>query len=254
MTHMQRYLFDLCFDPAEPDGGGAPGGSDEPQDGQTSAVDAPPEPPPPVFTAEELDAARAEALAEGRRLGETAATASVGGRIERLLSQVADRFGQLVAAQECADQQLVEQAVQLSLTFTRKLMPELSRRQGIAEIEAVARECLQGMLNRPRIVIRVAEEMLEPMGARVTALTDDLGYDGAVILRGDAALSPGDCQVDWAEGGAERISQRIWQDIESAVVRMSGGDAKRDLAVPHDAAAWTAAPADPAAAAESNPS
>ena len=241
MTLMQRYLFDLCFDPVEPDDLGTTGEAAE----QAASLEAAPE-PPPVFTAEELDAARAEALAEGRRLGETEAADSIGSRTERLLSQISGRFGQLVAAQESSDRQLVEQAVQLALAFTRKLMPELSRREGIAEIEAVARECLQGMLSRPRIVIRVAEEMLEPLGARVRGLTEDLGYDGAVVLRGDAALPPGDCRVDWAEGGAERISARIWQDIEDAVVRLVGSTAGHEPGAAQDEAAWPAVPSDAA--------
>jgi flagellar assembly protein FliH len=34
-------------------------------------------------------------------------------------------------------------------------------------------------------------------------------------------VAPGDCAIEWADGGAERNGDRVWTEIDAAVRRMT---------------------------------
>ena len=227
MTHVQRFKFEECFDPetdAVDEWASAVDGfsADKMADTGTTVVEPEEVEPDPVFTSEELEAARLEAMTEGERRGRAAAGASIDGKIQQMMTGMTDGLARLLEAQKRMDSDLIEQTVRLSMTYTAKLMPELARREGIAEIEAVARDCLQGMLVNPRIVLHVSDEQVNPARDRIDGLAHDIGYEGTIVVRGDPKLAAGDCRIDWAEGGAERIAADIWNDIDGAVERTLG--------------------------------
>jgi len=175
---------------------------------------------PPTFGEEELAVARAEAFGEGEAAGRSAAMATIENHAAQVLDRVAGRLGDLLAAQRRADEVLAEQAVQIALAITRKLMPQLERRHGLDEVEALIRDCLRDVPDEPRVVIRVSDGVIDAVRARLDAAGDDLGFPGHVVLLAESAMGPADCRVEWADGGAERLSDRVWQDIESAIARV----------------------------------
>ena len=255
MTHVQSFKFDLRFDTdmTEADNwtSDTDGFSVDRMGEAAAPAEAPEEiEPEPVFTSEELEAARRKALEEGERRGRAAAAASIDGKIQQMLTRMTDELARLLETQNSIDSDLIEQTVQLSMAYTAKLMPELSRRQGIVEIEAVARECLQGMLMNPRVVLHVSDQQVEPARERIDALAQDIGYDGTIVIRSDPGLTPGDCRIDWAEGGAERIAAEIWKDIDGAVARTLGVTADDRIPEPTTASHTADAPDAPDAPAE----
>jgi flagellar assembly protein FliH len=178
-----------------------------------------PEPPPPSFGEEEMAAARAEAFAEGERAGQEAAMATVERHLALALAQIPPQLAGMVEDQRRSDEALGEQTLRIALTIARKLMPELARRQGLGEVEALVRACLADMLEEPRIVVRVSDGLIEAVRTRLQPIADELGFAGALVLLVDPALGPADCRVEWADGGAERIADGLWRDIDAAVAR-----------------------------------
>jgi flagellar assembly protein FliH len=178
-----------------------------------------PEPPPPTFSEEELAAARAAAYAEGEQAGHAAAMASIEQHLALAMGEVPRQLADLVDDQRRSDEALAEQTVRIAVTLARKLMPELARRRGLEEIEALLRSCLTDMLDEPRIVVRVSDGLIDAVRDRLQPIADELGYGGALVLLVDPALGPADCRVEWADGGCERIADKLWQDIDAAVAR-----------------------------------
>ena len=176
-----------------------------------------PEPPAPTFSLEELQAASAQSYADGEQAGLAAARAAVEQQLAAALAHLPEQIATLLAAQRRSDDALAEQTVRVALTLARKLLPELARRHGLSEIEALIRRSLADMLEEPRIVVRVSDGLIEPIRDRLQPIADELGYPGALVLLVDPALGPADCRVEWADGGAERIADRLWQQIDAAV-------------------------------------
>ncbi len=177
-------------------------------------------PPPPSFTADDIAIARAAAYAEGEAAGAATTAQSIETRLVQALAQIGPQLTRLIEDQRQSDAALAEQAIQVALTITRKLLPELSRRRGLGEIEAVIRTCLQDMIEEPRIVIRVSDGLLDIMRARLQGMVESIGFAGSVVLLAEPSMGPADCRVEWADGGAERLSDRLWQEIDQAVARV----------------------------------
>ncbi len=212
MQAVRRYTFDRSFDPVNP----PPEAECGDEDALFEPVE-PPEPPPPTFSEEELMEARARGYAEGEEAGRSAAMASAENRACDLLSDVSGQLASLIDAQRRSDAEVQTQAADLSIAVVRRLFPQLSRRHGLEEIEAVVRDCLGGLLSEPKITVRVAPENESVLAPRLAEMAEELGFDGHVVVRPQDGLGATDCRIIWAEGGAERLCDDLWQRIETAV-------------------------------------
>jgi flagellar assembly protein FliH len=43
------------------------------------------------------------------------------------------------------------------------------------------------------------------------------GFTARLIVIGDPAMGAGDCRIEWGEGGAERDTNRLLEDVSRAV-------------------------------------
>jgi flagellar assembly protein FliH len=100
-----------------------------------------------------------------------------------------------------------------------KAVPASGRKAPLLEIEALLSDCLREAFDEPRLVLRVADSLFEPLQQRLAAITGAAGFAGKVVLLADEALGPGDARVEWAEGGAERDQRRLMHDIDGALAR-----------------------------------
>jgi len=177
------------------------------------------------FSGVELEQAKAAAHAEGVAAGRAAAEQEIARRIADACAAVGTRVGELMAAQAAQHEAHTREAVAAATEIARRLLPSLAKREAIGEVEALVRECLTRLHDEPRLVVRVADELLDPVRQRMDQVTAAAGYTGRVILFADPAIKPGDARVEWADGGAERDSAAIWRDIDSAIQRFVEGGA-----------------------------
>ena len=201
--------------------------------------------PKPQFTEDDLAAARGEGQQAGFQMGREAAQREVERRVADALEAVAAGLAGIDAAQARAAAELRAEAARLALAIAGKLAPELVARQPLAEIEAVIVDCLAQLPTEPRVVVRVAEGLVEALTGRIEALTRRAGFSGAVVLLGEPAMASGDARVEWADGGAERDLARTYAAIEEAVNRYCRIQAEQR----EGSAAAAPAPAAPRAAA-----
>ncbi len=195
MTAERKFDFALSFDEDEP---AAAAGDDRPSRANVKIK---------------------EAYEKGREAGLAEAQAT----IERQLAAAAEAIGQgfsgLEATRAAIESEMSRQAIEMATTLVGKALPALARREAMSEVEATVKECLGRVLEEPRVVVRVADSLLDSLQARIDALVQESGYAGEVVLLADAGLGPSDCRVEWANGGAERDMDNIWQEIEAAIQR-----------------------------------
>ena len=205
---LSRYLFDTSFDVED---------ADAAIDGGAAAVEG--TPAPSTYTEDDLKAARDEALASGEAAGREAALGAVESQLQEALDRLVRQVGRLLEDQRRFNGEVVEQAVRMALKVVRKMLPELARRNGLAEIEAVLRRCLSDVPDEPRIVVRIDDALLDPLKARIDAIADGQDYQGAIVLLAEPGMGPADCKIEWADGGAQRMTEGIWRDVDRAVDR-----------------------------------
>ncbi|HSK41648.1 MAG TPA: FliH/SctL family protein, partial [Arenibaculum sp.] len=221
MSTTRKFLFERSFDdtfhrheePLSPVPPAEPEPEPEPE---------PAPPPEPTFSRAELLQAHEDGYGDGFAAGKAAAENAAAIRLEATLSSVADALAGLLGHVVAAAGERRAEAIGIALTIARKLLPAQERRHGLAEIEAMITECVAELIEEPRLVIRLNDEMLDPIAERIDEMTTARGFAGKVVLLADAALGYGDCRIEWADGGAERIGERLWHDIDRITARVLG--------------------------------
>lgn len=173
------------------------------------------------FTLEDVEAARQQGFEEGKAAGLAEAKASID-------QAVAEAFANASQALQTLDQALNElktgleaDALHTVTTIVKKIVPHYARKYGCDEVEALVHDCLSAAYDEPRIVVRAHDTVLGSLTDQLDHLTKASGFNGNIVLFEDQDLAPGDCRVEWADGGAERDVNRVWENIETAITRFT---------------------------------
>jgi len=181
----------------------------------------PPPPPPPSFSEAELEAAVAEArkaaLTEGQAKGKADATTQIERQTATALTAIATNFAKIDGEIQAATEQLRETALELSLAMVRRLFPEFARQHGLEEVTELLGRCLDTLRTEPRFTVRVASAQAETLLVEVDALAQSRGFEGRIVVAADENLKPGDCRIEWSQGGMIRSADEIWKAIEAAI-------------------------------------
>jgi len=173
------------------------------------------------FSRNELDATRQAALAEGHAAGLAEAARSAESLTAASLATLAQAARALLAAQDVTALDTQRRAMTLIQSIVTKLFPALIAKDGLGEVEAFATKCLHEVFDEPRVVLRVAGELYEPLREHIDALVAAAGYAGRVVLLADDGVAAGDALIEWADGGAERNIAVQAQQIDAAIARRS---------------------------------
>lgn len=201
----RRFLFDQSFD-TTPDEARKPAPEDEP-------------PPEPTFSEAELNAAREDAFAQGHAAGTKEAVSRFDADLSALVSAIGDRLPAVAAAQTAANDRLLRDGARVSVEVVRKLMPAYAERHGTDEIERLVAQCLETLIDEPRIAVRVAPANVAAITERLEKARTTGQFDGRFVIEADDASGPTDCSVGWQGGGLQRDDGDIWRQIDEAVGR-----------------------------------
>ncbi len=204
MSAPHKFLFDRSFDLP---------------DAPRNAPRKPPPPAEPTFSKAELDAAREAGVAAGCAAALAEAAKSTEVRVAGALSSLALGLKVILAARQRYAEDAQRDALETLRAVLAKAVPALCRKAPLAEIEAMAVECLREAFDEPRVVLRVADGLFEAMQPRVEAVIAASGFAGKIVLLADETLGPGDARIEWADGGAERDTRRLMRDIDEALAR-----------------------------------
>ncbi|WP_341705126.1 hypothetical protein [Ferrovibrio sp.] len=207
MASKAKFLFDMPFDGSRP---------------KVERSYAP-KPPPAKFSAEDVEAAKAAAFAEGEAAGRAEAYAEHQRNLEEALHGIAAQLGAVAANSGRAQLAARAEAVEVAVAVARKLAGRLLEQQPLAQIEALVLRCMDDMRDEPRLVIRAAEAVVQQLDPKVDQLVAQSGFGGKVALVPDETLAVTDCRVDWADGSAERRQAALETDVDQAVERYVAG-------------------------------
>jgi flagellar assembly protein FliH len=149
---------------------------------------------------------------------------SIERQVSQALSAVSAHMSGLAQAQAESHERQSREALAVALTVVRKIFPRLAGRHGLDEVESVICDCLERLRDEPRIVIRVADAVLDQIEARIGEFSARSGFEGKIVYLAQDGLSPGDVRVEWADGGAERDSERLWREIDQITARVASTD------------------------------
>lgn len=227
MASYRKYMFDLDFDRPHPR---HPVVEAEPEE---QAEEAEPEPPPPpTFSEEELAFARDSAFEEGRQAGLAEAQEHSERLIATALTTLSDQIQTVFRQQDEANEANSHAAVRVAQSVLAKVLPAACEAHAFEEVTRVVEEVVGHILDEPRIIVKVAEPLVEAVRERLEAVCQAHGFEGRVVVQADARLPVGDCRVEWTDGGAERDQARLLQEINTTVERALAPPERRVEAAP----------------------
>lgn len=173
------------------------------------------------FTLEDIEAAGQQGFEDGKATGLAEAKASIDKSIADALANASLALENLGPALDQLRAGIEADALRTVTTIVKKIVPYYARKYGFDEVEALLHECLSAAYDEPRIVVRAHDSILGSLTDRLDDLTRSSGFNGNIVLFEDQSLAPGDCRVEWADGGAERDVNRVWENIETAITRFT---------------------------------
>jgi flagellar assembly protein FliH len=168
-----------------------------------------------AYTVDEIDALAAKAREQGVKSGQVRALEAQAQEVARLvesLKSVVQRAGQ-------ATDDVREEASLLALAAAKKLAGAAVDALPAADVEEVLRHALHQALGEPRIVLHTSQAVAELLRPRLAEIAHEEGFEGRVVVAGDAQLGNADCRIEWRGGGAERSTAQIEAVIAEMIAR-----------------------------------
>jgi flagellar assembly protein FliH len=209
MPAATKFSFDTTFDPPDP------------VTGHAQEQDAPP--PEPTFRKKDLAAARAEGFEDGKQAGLAESNASVENAAAEALSRIAEQLASLGPACQAGLDRCRHETVGIAQAVARRTVERSARETALQVIENVLGDVLGRVIDEPRVVIRVHNDLLDPLQQRMYSVTDKCGFPGSVILLAEPGLQRPDCRIEWADGGAEFSNEAILAEIDALIDRYLAG-------------------------------
>jgi flagellar assembly protein FliH len=196
MSAPAKYLFDVDF--------GAGAGARQAE---------------PSITLAEHASRLAAAEADAYRKGLAEAQASFQRMSAAALERIGAELAQLRQGLDAVATGLETEAVEVAVAAARKLAPELIAREPLAEIAALARECFRHLIAAPHVVVRVNEVLHAAAREQIEEVARGRGFEGRIVVLGEAEIALGDCRIEWADGGIHRDRAAVEATIGEAVAR-----------------------------------
>lgn len=177
----------------------------------------------PTISLVEHERRRADAESQAYRKGFTAgqeqAHQEATKRMADALSVIADGLGRLDSALATIETRLETEAVEVAVAVAAKLAPALVAREPFAEIAALATECFHHLVSTPLVTVRIAPDIHDVAKAKIEEIARANGFDGRLAVISDEGLAPGNCRVEWSDGGIIRDQTATASAINETVAR-----------------------------------
>jgi len=164
-------------------------------------------------------AARAEAYRQGTAAAETKSAADVASRSAVASERIAAALAELARGLSAIEARLEAESVEVAVAVATKLSPALIEAEPVAEIAALAAACFRQLVAAPHVVVRVDDAIYQTAQARLKEIARMQGFDGRLVVLAEPALAPGDCRIEWADGGVTRDRAAAAAAIGEAVTR-----------------------------------
>ncbi len=177
----------------------------------------------PTITMVEHERRRADAESVAYRNGFAAGHAQAQDEATRhiatTLDVVANGLERIESGLKAIEARLEIEAVEVAVAVASKLAPELIAREPLAEITALATESFRHLVNTPRVTVHVGADIYEATKDRLMEIAQGRGFEGRLDVHPDPQIAPGDCHMEWADGGITRDEAATRAAVDELVSR-----------------------------------
>ena len=163
--------------------------------------------------------AESGAYRNGFSAGQGQARTEIAQHAANSLALIADGLDKLSRALNAIEARLEVEAVEVAVAVAGKLAPELIALQPFEEISALATECFRHLVTTPHVVVRIGPDIYDTAKHKLEEIAVAHGFEGRLMVHSEAGMAPGDCRIEWSEGGVVRDRAAAAAVIEDVVAR-----------------------------------
>lgn len=167
-------------------------------------------PPPPVFSEDELAAAKHVSVDEGRAIGRQEEQQSRAQYIATQISELNTQVLSLVLSEQMREKRFEQEVIHLCRALVGKMFPALTSREGYNEIEHIIARVIARQ-PASQIYIEVPKDDADDIKTYLLALKDI--DSNRLHITGAEDLSKGNCRMKWQDGGAIRDHEALAASI-----------------------------------------
>ena len=190
-------------------------------EGPVSLEPEPEEPPPPMFSEEELARTARDSYQKGFNEGKHESDIGRERHVADLVEKIAAQFATLFAAEEDRNIRYENEAVHLCHAIFKTAFPALNESRGLEEMEKIIHKVLETHRDVPEIIIEVDPDIVDDIDKKLKNLMNSEGFAGSYRVKGNTNCHAGDCKMSWKDGGAERnaqhLAEKILEQLEDAL-------------------------------------
>lgn len=175
--------------------------------------------PIPTIKLPDHEAALAEAERKGYERGLADGRAGEETRLANEAARIAQAAEKILAAIDKDRVRLERESADLALSIGRRLSAAALAHYPLAEIEELISNCLAPLRNTPHLVVRLHEKDAAAITETIGKFAREAGFEGRFVVLGEPNFAPGDCRIEWADGGIIRDRAKAETDIETAFER-----------------------------------
>jgi flagellar assembly protein FliH len=143
-------------------------------------------------------------------------------RLAAALALIADSMARIERGLSGIEARLESEAVDVAVAVGSKLAPELIARQPFTEVAALATDCFRHLVKTPHVVVRIGPDLYDIAKDKLEEIARARGYEGRLMVRSEDGMAPGDCRIEWADGGVTRDRAAAETTINVCVTRYLG--------------------------------
>lgn len=184
-----------------------------------------------VYTESDVIALKAEAFEQGLSEGQNQSRQGLETTVAETVTSIGAQFEQLMTSHVEKIHAVKQESAELAYTIASKFAPALIELAPETEVRQLIEDCLVDLYDEPRIVIRANEDVCQKISEKINEITSRSAFPGNLILLADDTQHPGDCRVEWADGGTERRLADIQARLKEVIDRFirSSGQTKPEL-------------------------
>lgn len=178
------------------------------------------EPPPPTFSEDELEAAKAVAFTKGKSEGIQEERAKREQELTDILGAISENFSTIFASEVYREKAYEQEAIKLALQIVELLAPVLQDKLGDEALKETIVNSILAQTKQSEIIIEVAESVKDEITVLLEKLSEQNENSPRFKVKGRDDLTSGSCELSWKDGGMVRNPLKTAADIQNALMEL----------------------------------
>lgn len=174
-----------------------------------------------TYTAKDLARAVEEACQATAREVELQTKSAISAELNHRQAEALEAIRDQLQNSDVMLGQWMSEAVTMTQSLTKlmakAIVPKALELQPLADIDHMMHQILSNLVDHPRIEIRIASELSEETDNLLGRVAEETSFHGEIVTVVDPKLGPGDAQITWKNGVADRSLECIQAKVDMLI-------------------------------------